>query len=121
MKASMSPNYIIAGTMAETIFVTGATGFMGRHLISELLRRGHAVRGLTRTASASRLPDGCQPVHGDARDPSSYADAVAGCGTFVQLVGVAHPGPTKAAQFQSIDRASGLGAVDAAAGAGVRH
>ena len=40
---------------------------------------------------------------------------------FVQLVGVAHPGPTKAAQFRSIDLRSAKESVAAASSSGVRH
>ena len=39
----------------------------------------------------------------------------------MQLVGVSHPSPTKAAEFRNIDLASGQSAVDAAKSAGVRH
>jgi uncharacterized protein YbjT (DUF2867 family) len=39
----------------------------------------------------------------------------------VQLVGVSHPSPSKTAEFQAIDRASGLGAISAAQNAGIRH
>jgi uncharacterized protein YbjT (DUF2867 family) len=37
------------------------------------------------------------------------------------LVGVAHPSPAKAAQFQSIDKIAGLGAIQAAKQAGVQQ
>ena len=40
---------------------------------------------------------------------------------FVQLVGVSHPSPAKAAEFRSIDLASGQSAVEAARSAGVQH
>jgi uncharacterized protein YbjT (DUF2867 family) len=104
-----------------SVFVTGGTGYIGRPLIAELVRRGHSVRALVRTGSEEKLPEGCEPIFGNALDASSYVDRVAPCHTFVQLVGVSHPSPAKAAEFQSIDRASALGAVGAAQKAGVRH
>jgi uncharacterized protein YbjT (DUF2867 family) len=36
-------------------------------------------------------------------------------------VGVAHPSPSKAAEFQAIDRTSALGAIAAAKAAGIQH
>lgn len=40
-----------------TVLVTGATGFVGRHLVSALLARGHRVRAVARNAeTAQRMP-----------------------------------------------------------------
>ncbi len=60
-------------------------------------------------------------MSGDALDGKSYASRIAPADTFVQLVGVAHPSPAKAAQFREIDLPSGLGAVAAAKSVGIRH
>ena len=103
------------------IFVTGATGYLGRALIPELLRRGHRVRALVRPGSESKLPPGCDLVLGNALDGATYADAIAPADTFVHLVGVAHPSPAKAEQFQSIDLASANTAVAAARAACINH
>jgi uncharacterized protein YbjT (DUF2867 family) len=51
----------------------------------------------------------------------SYAGKISPADTFVQLVGVAHPSPARAAEFRKIDLPSGLGAVAAARSAGIRH
>lgn len=40
---------------APTCFVTGGTGFLGRHVIAELLRRGATIHALVRPQSAGRL------------------------------------------------------------------
>ncbi|MEO8372476.1 MAG: NAD(P)H-binding protein [Candidatus Solibacter sp.] len=103
------------------VFITGATGFMGRRLAAELLVRGHRVRGLARAGSESRVAIGSEITSGDPLYAASYADAVTGFDTLVHLVGVAHPSPAKKEQFVSIDLASALQAVDAAKRAGVRH
>jgi uncharacterized protein YbjT (DUF2867 family) len=103
------------------VFITGGTGYVGRPLITQLLARGHEVRALVRPGSEKKLPPGCQAIPGDALDGKSYASKVAPADTFVQLVGVSHPNPSKAAEFRSVDLASGQNAVDAAKGAGVRH
>jgi uncharacterized protein YbjT (DUF2867 family) len=104
-----------------SVFLTGASGFMGRRLGAELLRRGHRVRALVRPGSESRAATGAEVVAADPLNAASYRDRIAGCDTFVHLVGVSHPSPAKAAQFRSIDLASAKGAISAAAPAGVRH
>jgi uncharacterized protein YbjT (DUF2867 family) len=104
-----------------SIFITGASGFMGRRLSAELVARGHRVRGLVRRGSERRLAAGCEGVIGDPLDASTYRESVAGCDTFVHLVGVAHPSPAKKAQFRSIDLASAIQAVSAATARGVRN
>jgi len=103
------------------VFLTGATGFMGQRLSAELLRRGHVVRGLVRPGAESRLQAGCEGVTGDPLDAASYRDAVAPADTFVQLVGVSHPSPAKAAQFRKVDLVAAKAGVAAATFADVRQ
>lgn len=105
----------------RSVFVTGGTGYVGRPLITQLLERGHQVHALVRPGSEGKLPAGCQAVPGDALDGNSYAAKIAPADTFVQLVGVSHPNPSKAAEFRNVDLASGRSAVEAARAAGVRH
>jgi uncharacterized protein YbjT (DUF2867 family) len=92
-------------------------------VIPGLLARGHAVRALARPGSASRLPAGCETVTGDALDAASFAARVPPCDTLLQLVGVAHPSPAKAALFRTVDLASLRASVEAVAspGASVTH
>jgi uncharacterized protein YbjT (DUF2867 family) len=103
------------------VFITGASGFMGRRLSAELMRRGHTVRGLVRRGSESRLAPGCEAVTGDPLNAVSYRGMVNGCSALVHLVGVSHPSPAKAAQFRSIDLVSAREAIAAGAFAGIRH
>jgi uncharacterized protein YbjT (DUF2867 family) len=103
------------------VFVTGGTGYLGAPLIRVLIDRGHAVTALARRESAVRLPAGCRIVIGDALDRRTFEPAVAGCDTFVQLVGVPHPSPAKAEQFRTIDLVSARASIAAASAAGVRH
>jgi uncharacterized protein YbjT (DUF2867 family) len=103
------------------VFVTGASGFMGRRLSEELLRRGHRVRCLVRRGSEQAVPPGAETIVANALDAASYGPNVTGCDTFVHLVGVAHPNPAKAAEFRRIDLGSAKAAVAAAKGAAVRH
>jgi uncharacterized protein YbjT (DUF2867 family) len=103
------------------VFITGGTGYVGRPLITLLLERGHEVRALVRPGSEKKLPIGCQPIFGNALDANSYAEQIKPADTLVQLVGVAHPNPSKADEFRNVDLASGKGAVEAARSANVQH
>src|SRR5512142_496494 len=104
-----------------SVFLTGATGFMGQRLAAELLRRGHSVRALARNGSESRVAPGCEGVTGDPLDCATYQDRIAPADTVVHLVGVSHPNPSKAAQFRAVDLASAHEAVAAAKQGSVRH
>jgi uncharacterized protein YbjT (DUF2867 family) len=109
------------GTASQIVFIAGGTGYIGSRLVPRLIAGGHNVRALVRSGSGSKLPPGCVPVIGNALDAESYRDAVQPATTFVQLVGVAHPGPAKAAEFRKIDLVAGREAVAAAVAAGIRH
>jgi len=108
-------------TQPHRVFVTGGTGYVGRPLVTQLLERGHEVQALVRPGSERKLPAGCQAILGDALDGKSYAPKINPADTFVQLVGVSHPNPSKAAEFRNVDLASGRSAIEAAQNAGVQH
>jgi uncharacterized protein YbjT (DUF2867 family) len=103
------------------VFVTGGTGYIGQRLIPELIRRGHTVRALVRNGSENKLPAGAIAVRGNALDASTFANAIAPSDTFVQLVGVAHPSPSKKEEFRKIDFVSVRESVHAVRDSGVRH
>ncbi len=68
--------------MADDLtFVTGATGFIGSHVVRCLLKRGDRVRLLARNSSRkSNVEDfGCEIVIGDLKDGMSLLRCVQGC------------------------------------------
>lgn len=73
------------------IFVTGGTGFLGRHLVPALCRTGYALRVLTRHPDAhpwlKRYPH-VEVVHGDLTRPESYVGALVGCQSVIHAGGV---------------------------------
>lgn len=103
------------------IFVNGGTGYIGRPLIENLLRRGHDVKAVVRTGSAKKLPPGAEAVIADALDASTYRDQLKPDHTFIQLVGVPHPSPAKAREFPLVDGRSAREAIAAAQSAHIAH
>ncbi|MFI7413969.1 SDR family oxidoreductase [Streptomyces sp. NPDC049627] len=65
-------------TQTQKILVTGATGTVGRQVVTELLARGHEVRALTRDAASADLPAGAEAVQGDLTEPDSLIPALEG-------------------------------------------
>lgn len=53
------------------ILVTGATGNVGRHVVSQLLDTGAAVRALTREPASAGFPDSVEVVRGDPSHPDT--------------------------------------------------
>ena len=94
---------------------------MGSRLIPLLVGRGHQIKALARGGSESRLPKKVSCVEGDALRMDSYTEHVLGSDTFVHLIGVPHPSPSKGAQFRAIDLVSVQVAVQAATEAGIKH
>lgn len=65
------------------ILVTGATGFIGRH-VTALIAPAAPVRALVRTPPpAGVLPPGCEIATGDLRDPGAVLEAVRDCRTVI--------------------------------------
>lgn len=60
------------------ILVVGATGTVGRHVVSGLMEREVAVRALSRHPDAAGLPAGVEVVPGDVSDPASVAAQLRG-------------------------------------------
>jgi dihydroflavonol-4-reductase len=66
--------------MADKVFVTGGTGFVGTNLIRLLLRQGYQVKALVRSTSSMRNLEGLdlEIVQADLSDPSIWT-AMKGC------------------------------------------
>ena len=73
--------------MNDRVLVTGATGFIGPHLVNALIEQGDQVTCLVRpTSDISRLPTAQLSLQiGDITDPSTLQPALAGVGVVYHL------------------------------------
>lgn len=55
------------------VFVTGAGGFIGGHMVRHLQARGHEVWALVRDPARARLPEGVHAVAGDLQQVGRWA------------------------------------------------
>ena len=114
---------------AELTLVTGASGFVGGHLVARMVSEGRRVRCLVRPSShVTRLHalcgeddrGGAELVFGDLTDPDSLSRAVAGCAEVVHAAAMVSDWGT----VQEIRAANVMGTralAAAAAASGVRR
>ncbi|MCD6587291.1 MAG: NAD-dependent epimerase/dehydratase family protein [Candidatus Fermentibacteraceae bacterium] len=70
------------------IFLTGASGFVGRHLAEMLINRGHTVTAAVRSGSdTSRIPAGCRIVSMDLSSPESIFPHLTGTEVIFHVAG----------------------------------
>lgn len=75
----------------QNILVTGASGFIGQHLITKLARGGVTIRALVhREKFRHPFPSGIEVIQGDIRDQKQVKRAVEGRDTVFHLAGKAH-------------------------------
>jgi nucleoside-diphosphate-sugar epimerase len=73
------------------VLITGASGFIGRHLVERLVRDGFMVRALAHAPEPVRdMPAGVEVVTGDVRDAGAMKAAASGIETIFHLAGKAH-------------------------------
>jgi len=103
------------------VLVTGATGFVGSHLVKRLRQEGLNVRAVVRTPTKSQaLADlGAEVVPGDIADLVSLDAAAKGCEKVLHLVGIIQEG--RGFTFQSVHVEGTRNILDAAKKAGVKH
>ena len=102
------------------ILVTGASGFVGRHVVRELARDGMRVRAMVRTARGAAALEGidCELFRGDVTDPALLHAAARGVRTIVHLVAIIEGSP---ATFERVMAAGTGNLVEAARESGVRR
>lgn len=69
------------------ILVTGATGFLGTHLVERLVKEGHRVRALARTAPVKELPE-VEYVQADLSNRGAVRASLEGVEAIYHLAGL---------------------------------
>src|SRR5919112_5260487 len=106
---------------APLIALTGATGFIGRHLLHELPRRGYRIRVLLRRP-AEVPPGASSAVIGDIASPRNMAAALRDVDAVVHSAGLAHAmSGHPEADYRTINTEATVGLARAAEKAGVRR
>jgi nucleoside-diphosphate-sugar epimerase len=103
------------------IFIAGGSGYIGRGLIPALLEHNHSVTCLVRKESINKLHEASKPIIGNVLDNNSYKEKIYPADTFIHLVGVSHPNPSKGEQFRKIDLLSLKQSVEASVESGIKH
>ena len=103
-----------------TALVTGATGFIGRHLVRTLTERGLSVRALARDPARAHdlAADGVEVVIGDFGDPTVVDGLCEGIDLVFHLASVMRG---SAEEFERVDLGGGRRLIAEAKRAGVRR
>lgn len=100
------------------VFLTGATGFVGSHILTELLAAGYDVRALTRTETPS---NGVQWVRGDLRDVGAFARSLRGCDYLVHCAALYTFAPSRKDEIAAVNVAGTESLLAAAHLAGIER
>lgn len=96
------------------VFLTGATGFVGGHVLKRLVAEGHSVKALVRDPAKAKLATSNQiePVPGDVAEGAGLDEGTRNCDAVVHLVGII--AETGKATFERIHHIGTRNVVEAA-------
>lgn len=104
------------------VFLTGATGFVGRNMLRRLLEDGHTVRVLVRDpqkASALEHKNNVEPIPGDVVSGAGLALGLEGCDAVIHLVGIIVEKGTNT--FEAVHHQGTRNVVEAARRGGIKR
>jgi len=107
--------------MGMRVFVTGGSGFVGWHVVRELLRREYGVNALVHRKIVRADRETIREIPGDLFNPSSLDSGIRGSEAVIHLVGIIDEKPAEGVTFQRIHVDGTRSVVDAARRNGVKR
>lgn len=102
-----------------TVALTGGTGFVGRHILPELVERGYNVRVLVRDPKSLRTnASAIKAVKGDLFDADALASLVDGADAVIHLVGIIMETPKFGQTFERVHTEGAMNLLEAAKASG---
>ena len=103
----------------DRVFLTGATGFVGSHILRELLAAGYAVRALVRRTIAGKA--NVEIVEGDLQNVGAFAHTLKGCRYVIHCAALYSFAPRRQAEIAKVNVEGTAGLMLAAELAGVER
>ncbi len=101
------------------VFLTGATGFVGSHVLAALLDRGYRVRALVR--DPADCPAGAIAVTGDLRGSAALIPAMRGCRSVIHTAALYSFSPRDSETIAAVNIRGTAGLLEAARIAGIER
>ncbi|HSP65493.1 MAG TPA: NAD-dependent epimerase/dehydratase family protein, partial [Candidatus Deferrimicrobium sp.] len=105
----------------DEVFLTGATGFVGGHVLDALLAAGRPVRALVRSRGQLPARGGVTEVVGDVTRSGELVVAMRGCRALVHTAAAYSFVPAERARIRATHVAGTAGSLEAARLAGVER
>jgi NADH dehydrogenase len=105
------------------VFVTGSTGFVGNHVLHELVEKGHQVKALVRPGSEHKLkrPDDVETIPGTVEEIADLIQGMQGCEAAIHLVGIIRAFPSRDITFERLHTEAAANVIGAAKEAKVQR
>lgn len=110
--------------MADKVFLTGSSGFVGAHVLRELIGAGYGVKALVRPGAAPGAVEargGTEYTYGDLENVGAWASALDGCRYVVHCAALYSFAPQDRALMHQVNVVGTAGLLEAARVCGVER